>query len=628
MPEKKPVKKVEKKPEKDTAKEKKLPLHGSRIEDYALIGDCETAALVSRNGSIDWLCWPSFSSGACFTALLGTADHGFWKIAPEGKVRECRRQYAGQTLILESTFVTAGGEVRITDFMPPRSKCSSIVRIVEGIRGRVKMRMDLAIRFDYGRTIPWVTSIEGGVRAIAGPDMVVLRCGTRIKGEGMTTVSEFTVKPGHSESFILTYASSQDNQGHDSPMPEIFKAKDALADTTLFWQEWRGRNTYRGPYEEDVARSLMMLKAMTYRPSGGIVAAVTAGLPEKIGGARNWDYRYCWPRDTAFTLMTLLRAGYQEEAAAWRRWLLRTVAGAPDQMQTIYGINGERQLVEWEADWLPGYEGSRPVRIGNAAANQFQLDVFGEVASALEQMPLAEDGIRVSSTALQANIIDHLCRVWVEPDEGIWETRGGRKHFVHSKVMAWVALDRAIKNYERYDGGGDIKRWRKNRDMLHKQILEKGFNKKLNSFTQSYGSKELDASCLRIGLVGFLPMDDPRIVGTIEAIEKHLMRDGFVLRYNTHTSKDGLPPGEGVFLACSFWMVTCLWLIGRKEDATRLFEKLLALRNDVGLLSEEYDVPGKRMVGNFPQALSHLTMVYAALTIAGVWKPGPNTEDR
>jgi GH15 family glucan-1,4-alpha-glucosidase len=599
----------------------KAPLHAARIEDYALIGDCETGALVSKSGSIDWLCWPSFSSGACFAALLGTADHGYFKIAPEGKIRSCSRQYADGSLVLETTFVTSAGEVCLTDFMPPRGQNSDIVRRVRGVRGKVKMRLELAVRFDYGRATPWVTHTPDGLRAIAGPDMVVLRCKTKLQGEGMSSVSEFTIEAGQTEDFILSYASSMGPGGEDGPAPKEFAAEDALADTKRFWQEWAARNTYRGPHHTAVAQSLLALKAMTYKPSGGVVAAVTMALPEKLGGSRNWDYRYCWLRDTSFLLLALLRAGYDEEAMAWRRWLLRAIAGAPDQLQTIYGICGERQMTEWEAGWLPGYEHSQPVLVGNAAVGQFQLDVYGEVAAALARMPEAEDSIRVSSSDVQAQLIDHLCDIWNEPDEGIWETRGGRKHFTHSKVMAWVALDRAIKHYEHYDGGGDIKRWRKNRDLLHKEICKKGFDKKLNSFTQSYGSKTLDASCLRIGLVGFLPMDDPRILGTIAAIEKRLMPNGLVERYNTRKSPDGLPPGEGVFLACSFWMVTNLWLIGRHGDASALFEKLLALRNDVGLLSEEYDVDAKRMVGNFPQALSHIALVHAAFAMSGAWTP-------
>ena len=580
-----------------------------------MIGDCETAALVSRDGSIDWLCLPSFSSAACFAALLGTREHGFWGISPVGKVKAVRRQYETHTLVVETTFETKDGEVCLVDFMPPRGEHSHVVRMVRGVRGKVAMEMDLAIRFDYGRTIPWVTSEDHMLRAIAGSDMVVLQADAPLRGEGMTTHSEFTVRAGETVSFTLTSLSSMEK------VPTVQPAETALKETQDFWKEWSTRNQYRGPYAEAVERSLMTLKAMTYEPSGGIVAAVTTSLPEKIGGTRNWDYRYCWLRDTAFTLLVLMQAGYVDEAVEWRKWLLRAIAGAPDQVQTIYGICGERQLVEWEADWLPGYEGSLPVRIGNAAVNQFQLDVFGEVAAALNRLPEATEDIRVSATAVQAALIDHLCKVWQEPDQGIWETRDGAQHFTHSKVMAWVALDRAIQHHERYDGGGDVKRWRKNREMIHKEVCEKGFNKKLNSFVQSYGSKELDASCLRIGLVGFLPIDDPRIIGTVEAIEKRLMRDGFVARYDTRTTDDGLPAGEGAFLACSFWMVTCLWLIGRKADATAMFERLLALRNDVGLLSEEYDVVGKRMVGNFPQALSHIALVHSAFAMSGLWEP-------
>jgi len=602
-------------------KKKEKPLHGARIEDYAVIGDCETAALVSREGSIDWLCWPTFSSGACFAALLGTEDNGFWRIRPKGEIKESRRRYAAGTMIVETTFVTEDGEVCLTDFMPPRGKHSDVVRIVRGVKGKVKMRMDCALRFDYGLTIPWVTRHKQEVRAVAGPNMAVLRsecmhgATAEMHGEEMTTVSDFMLKEGHQVCFVLTYAGSIEE------VPERVPVEDALEDTRTYWCEWGDRATYKGDYKEAVQRSLMTLKAMTYRPTGGIVAAVTAGLPENLGGERNWDYRYCWLRDTSFTLLVLMRAGYTEEAIAWRLWLLRAIAGAPDQVQSLYGIGGERKLLEWTVGWLRGYEESRPVRVGNAASEQFQLDVFGEVAVALSHTPMGDDDLRVPATELEAALVDHLCRIWTEPDEGIWETRGGRQHFVHSKVMAWVALDRAVKNYERYDGSGDVKRWRKNRDMLHKEICAKGFNKKLNSFTQSYGSKTLDASCLRLGIVGFLPMDDPRIVGTVEAIQKLLMKDGLVQRYNTAKTSDGLKGGEGTFLACSFWMVTCLWLIGRKDEATQMYERLLGLRNDVGLLSEEYDPVAKRMLGNFPQALSHIALVHAAFAISGQWAP-------
>ncbi len=603
-------------------------MHGSRIEDYALIGDCRTGALVSLHGSIDWLCWPNFSSDACFAALLGSRDHGHWQVVPAGKLKSCRRRYLPHTMVLETTFETKDGEVLLTDFMPPRTETassdvhSSIVRIITGVRGKVRMQMDLAIRFDYGRTVPWVTKADHELRAVAGPDMVVLRAKSAdvkklpLEGEGLSTVSEFTVRAGDTVTFTLTHTSSIDQ------VPEEIDTKDALLITRGYWEEWARRNNYSGEYAEPVGRSLMTLKALTYQQTGGVVAALTTSLPEKIGGERNWDYRFCWLRDTAFTLLVLIRAGYTEEAIAWRKWLLRAVAGSPDQIQTIYGIDGERQLPEWTADWLPGYEDSRPVRIGNEAVNQFQLDVFGEVVAALSKTPEAADDLRISASALQTAIVNHLCNVWPQPDEGIWEVRGPRQHFTHSKVMAWVALDRAIKQYERYDSKSvDLKRWKKNRAMIHKEVCEKGFNKKLNSFTQSYGSKDLDASCLRIILVGFLPPDDPRILGTVNAIEKQLTKDGFVMRYDTKMSHDGLPSGEGAFLACSFWMVNNLWLIGRKDDARNLFRRLIALRNDVGLLSEEFDPVGKRMLGNFPQALSHIALVHAAFTLSGEWVP-------
>jgi GH15 family glucan-1,4-alpha-glucosidase len=602
---------------------KKAPLHGARIEDYALIGDCETAALVSREGSIDWLCLPTFSSGACFAALLGTEENGFWRIRPVGDLVEVRRRYQPGTMIVETTFVTKQGEVCLTDFMPPRGKHPDVVRIVHGIRGKVKMHMDLVLRFDYGVAVPWVTKHEEELHAVAGKDMAILRTRclsgkvAELVGEDLKTVSDFVLREGDRLCFTLTYGNSFED------VPEPISPDDALSDTHDYWCEWSDRSTYRGQYVEAVQRSLMTLKAMTYRPTGGIVAAVTAGLPERIGGERNWDYRYCWLRDTSFTLLVLMRAGYTEEAVAWRLWLLRAIAGSPGQIQSLYGIKGERRLPEWDVEWLAGYENSKPVRIGNAASQQFQLDVYGEVVVALGRVPVAEDELRTPATSVEAALIDHLCHVWDQPDEGIWETRGKAKHFVHSKVMAWVALDRALKQHERFDGKADVKRWKKNRDLLHKEICEKGFNKKLNSFTQSYGSKALDASCLRLALVGFLPLDDPRIIGTIEAIQKGLMRDGLVQRYDPGKSADGLTGSEGTFLACSFWMVTCLWLIGRTDEATLMFDRLLALRNDVGLLSEEYDPKNMRMLGNFPQALSHIALTHAAFTLSGQWKPDP-----
>jgi GH15 family glucan-1,4-alpha-glucosidase len=578
---------------------------------------------VSREGPIDWLCLPTFSSGACFAALLGTEENGFWRIRPVGDLVEVRRRYQPGTMIVETTFVTKQGEVCLTDFMPPRGKHPDVVRIVHGIRGKVKMHMDLVLRFDYGVAVPWMTKHEEELHAVAGKDMAILRTRclsgkvAELVGEDLKTVSDFVLREGDRLCFTLTYGNSFED------VPEPISPDDALSDTHDYWCEWSDRSTYRGQYVEAVQRSLMTLKAMTYRPTGGIVAAVTAGLPERIGGERNWDYRYCWLRDTSFTLLVLMRAGYTEEAVAWRLWLLRAIAGSPGQIQSLYGIKGERRLPEWDVEWLAGYENSKPVRIGNAASQQFQLDVYGEVVVALGRVPVAEDELRTPATSVEAALIDHLCHVWDQPDEGIWETRGKAKHFVHSKVMAWVALDRALKQHERFDGKADVKRWKKNRDLLHKEICEKGFNKKLNSFTQSYGSKALDASCLRLALVGFLPLDDPRIIGTIEAIQKGLMRDGLVQRYDPGKSADGLTGSEGTFLACSFWMVTCLWLIGRTDEATLMFDRLLALRNDVGLLSEEYDPKNMRMLGNFPQALSHIALTHAAFTLSGQWKPDP-----
>ncbi len=555
--------------------------------------------------------------------MLGTTDNGYWSLRPSGKVTAVRRRYRPGTMILETTFTTASGEVSLTDFMPPRGKHSDVIRIIRCTRGKVPIRMELAIRFDYGLTVPWVTSADGELRAVAGPNMVVLRTEctggrpAKLHGENLHTVSDFTLREGQQQSFVLTYAHSTDE------VPEPVPIEAAFNDTETFWRKWIARSKYDGLYKDAVERSLMTLKAMTYLPTGGIVAAVTAGLPEDIGGQRNWDYRYCWLRDTSFTLLVLMRAGFTDEAIGWRLWLLRAIAGNPDQLQTLYGLGGERKLVEWEATWLPGYENSKPVRIGNAASEQFQLDVYGEVAVALARTPTANEDIRVPATELQAHLIDHLCDIWHLPDEGIWEVRGGRRHFVYSKVMAWVALDRAIKHYEKHDGPGDVKRWRKNRDKLHAEICKKGFNKRLNSFTQSYGSTNLDASCLRLALVGFLPPDDPRIVGTVDAIQKHLMKDGLVQRYNTAKTTDGLSGSEGSFLACSFWLVVCLWLIDRKDESRQLFERLLSLTNDVGLLSEEYDAKSGRMLGNFPQALSHIALAHAAFTLSGHWNPEP-----
>jgi len=586
------------------------------IEDYALIGDCETAALVSRGGSIDWLCWPTFASPACFTALLGNDENGFWSIAPQASSRSSRC-YRDHTLVLETTFETDTGSVILTDFMPLRNRNSDIIRIVRGLRGRVDMHMELVLRFDYGRSIPWVTRMDdGALRAIAGPDMVVLRTRAALRGEDLKTVSDFTIADGESLTFTLTYAPSHDR------LPHPVNAEQALRQTLSFWQDWSSRAHLHGEYAGELERSLITLKALTYRHSGGIIAAPTTSLPECIGGERNWDYRYCWLRDATFTLLALMNAGYTEEAFAWRDWLLRAVAGSPDQVQIMYGIRGERHLMEWEVPWLCGYENSKPVRIGNAASEQLQLDCYGEVNDAmlhahLAGMPPSQDDVNLH-TALN----EHLEKIWDEPDQGIWEVRGGPQHFTYSKVMAWVAFDRAVKAAETFRGIIDVQRWRALRERIHADVCAKGYNSRVGAFTQAYGSDQLDASALLIPQVGFLPYEDPRVRGTIEAIEKRLMIDGLVLRYRTEQTDDGLPPREGVFIACSFWMVSALRMLGRTEDARKLFERLLALRNDVGLLAEEYDPRAKRQLGNFPQALSHIALINAAYEFNRAASPG------
>ena len=596
--------------------------HGKRIETYAMIGDCETAALVSDDGSVDWLCWPTFSSGACFASLLGAAEHGFWSVAPVDEVIATRRRYLPQTLVLETTYETRCGTAVALDFMPPKGRYSCLLRTVQCTRGHVAMRMDLVLRFDYGRTIPWVTKQGKTLHAIAGPDMVVLHSDVAVRGKDLTTTARFSLRAGQTRRFCLQYASSLGDVPGEPDYEASFQA------TMDFWLSWIGHSTYRGRYQPVIDRSLITLKALTFKPSGGIVAAPTTSLPEWIGTERNWDYRYCWLRDTAFTLLVLIHAGFEEEAVQWRKWLMRAVAGAPDQVQTVYGICGERELNEWTATWLPGYGNSKPVRIGNKAAGQFQLDVFGEVAAALLRTPLASKDIRVDASALEARFIDHLCRVWDQPDQGIWEVRGEPQHFVHSKVMAWYALDRAILHHKRFDGSGDVKRWAKNRDMLRQEILNKGFNSRLNSFTQAYGSSALDASCLRLLLIGFLPPDDPRMIGTVDAIQRELMKDGLVRRYNTTGGSDGLAGDEGAFLACSFWLASTLHMIGRREEAKEMFERLIALCNDVGLLSEEYDPVAGRMLGNFPQALSHIALIQTAFVLGDLWRPFTPLEAR
>ncbi len=581
----------------------------SKIEDYALIGDCETAALVSREGSIDWLCWPDFSSGACFAALLGSQKHGYWRICPASAGWKSSRKYRDHTLILETTFETAHGTVRLIDFMPIRERNSDVVRVVEGIRGKMSLSMALSLRFDYGRTVPWVTAIHGGIRAVAGPSVTILHASVPVHGENLHTVAKFTVGKGDRVWFTLTYGESF------KPDPRPIDPEQALKDTEEFWKRWASHLKYEGRYTDAVERSLITLKAMTFRPTGGQVAAITTSLPEAIGGARNWDYRYCWLRDTTFTLLAMTTAGYFEEATSWQDWLIRAVAGSPDQVQIMYGLKGERQLAEWEADWLPGYENSRPVRVGNAAASQVQLDIYGELLDTFFHALHGMGRHTSNNFRVLMLLLKHLETTWQLPDEGIWETRGGPQQFTYSKVMAWVAFDRAILIAKKLGSDAPIAKWQKLRDTIHDQICRKAFNKEKNSFVQSYGSRQLDASLLLMPIVGFLPAADPRMRGTIEAIERDLMPGGFVLRYDTSKVRDGLPPGEGVFLACSFWMVSCLKAIGRIGDARRLFDRLLALRNDVGLLSEEYDVGRKRLVGNFPQAFSHISLVNAAFDL-------------
>ena len=578
------------------------------IEDYALIGDCATAALVSRAGSIDWLCWPRFDSPACLAALLGTPENGAWRIAPADPAARVRRQYVDGSIVLETVFATGDGEVALIDFMPVGHPGSSVVRLVEGRRGAVDMRMALALRFDYGAGVPWVTRLPdgGGIMAIAGPDMAVLRTPVPLEGEDMTTVARFTVHAGQTVPFVLSHG-----PGHLKP-PRALDARACLAETTRFWTRWARRGTYRGQYQDAVGRSLMTLKALTYHPTGGIVAAATTSLPEQLGGTRNWDYRFCWLRDATLTLLAFMHGGYFEEAKAWREWLHRSIAGSPEQLQIMYGIAGERHLREWEVDWLAGYQGAKPVRIGNAAHDQLQLDVYGEVMDALHHARAGGLAAAPDSWDMQRGLLDHLEQIWLEPDEGIWETRGGRRKFTFSRVMAWVAFDRSIRSAESFGLPAPLDRWRALRQRMHETICREGFDTSRNSFTQSFGDPALDASLLQIPLLGFLPADDPRVRGTVGAIERELLVDGFVRRYDTRESSDGLPPGEGAFLACSFWLADNYALQGRTHEARALFERLLDLRNDVGLLAEEYDPHARRQVGNFPQAFSHVALVQTA----------------
>jgi GH15 family glucan-1,4-alpha-glucosidase len=589
---------------------------GARIEDYGLIGDCETAALVSKDGSIDWLCWPRFDSGACFAALLGNSKNGHWRIAPAQAKSRITRRYRPATLILETTFTTADGEVTVIDFMPLREQASHLVRLVVGTRGTVAIRTELVIRFDYGQSVPWVKRTENGdLLAISGPDMVVLRTPVEMRGEQLTSVGEFTVSAGETIPFVLMYVQSH------LPAPDPVDAEDALRQTQNFWEEWTSVHKSTGPYAPFVLRSLITLKALTYLPTGGIVAAPTTSLPEQLGGPRNWDYRFCWLRDATLTLLALMNSGYYDEARAWRDWLLRAAAGSPSQIQIMYGLAGDKRLAEWEVPWLAGYEGSKPVRIGNAAADQLQLDVFGEVLDAMHQARVGGLQPLADAWDFQRVLMSHLEEIWPLEDEGIWEVRGGRRHFTYSKMMAWVAFDRTIRSAEAFGLEGPIDHWRKLRARIHAEVCDKAFNPKIGAFMQSYGSEHLDASALLIPVVGFLPPSDPRVAGTVEAIERKLMTNGFVLRYDTDVTQDGLPPGEGAFLACSFWLADAYILLGRRDDARKLFERLLTLCNDLGLLSEEYDPAGKRLLGNFPQAFSHIALVITAHNLDRAEKP-------
>jgi GH15 family glucan-1,4-alpha-glucosidase len=596
------------------------------LEDYALIGDTHTAALVGRDGSIDWLCLPRFDSGACFAALLGDESNGYWRIAPAeagrqsgGKAtggrgpataRTPRRRYRDDTLVLETTFEAGGGEVHLVDFMPIREQTPHLVRIVEGVRGRVEMDMDLVLRFDYGETVPWVRRLGRRLWAAAGPNSVVLDTPVRLEGRDLSTRARFTVSEGDLVPFVLTWHPSE------ATPPEAPDPFAVLEETESWWRDWASRCTYRGEYREAVVRSLITLKALTYAPTGGIVAAPTTSLPESIGGVRNWDYRYCWVRDATFTLYALIHGGYREEAARWRDWLLRAVAGDPAQLQILYGLSGERQIPEIELSWLSGYEGSRPVRVGNAAVDQLQLDVFGELMDALHVA--RRSGLEPEPAAwnLQRHLVRHLEDTWRKPDESIWEVRGGPRAFTYSKVMAWVAFDRSIKGIEALGFDGPLDRWKRVRRQIHDDVCRNGFDAELGSFVQYYGSKRLDASLLLIPLVGFLPPDDPRVVGTVDAIARDLRSDGFVLRYLADEGgADGLPAGEGAFLPCTFWLADAYAQIGRMREARSTFEGLLSIRNDVGLLAEEYDATAGRMVGNFPQAFSHVALVNSATNL-------------
>ena len=592
----------------------------SRIEDYAIIGDLQTCALVSRDGSIDWLCVPRFDSPACFAALLGTDDNGRWKIAPTVEVREVRRRYRGDSLILETDFVCSTGIVRVIDYMPLRTSVIDVVRIVEGIEGTVPMRMELEIRFDYGSIVPWVRAMDGGIRAIAGPDTLYCRSTVPLHGREFTTLAEFEVAAGDRVSFDLTWTETL------GPDPHLHDPVATLEETASYWREFASRCAYNGRWRDAVMRSLITLKALTYEPTGGIVAAGTTSLPEQIGGVRNWDYRFCWLRDATYSLYALMVGGYTEEAIAWREWLVRAVAGRPEELQIMYGLRGERHLTEVELDWLPGYEGSRPVRIGNAAHRQRQLDVYGELMDVLHLtrrlgLPASDDAWRV-----QSQVMKFLEQAWKEPDEGIWEVRGPRRHFTHSKVMAWVAFDRAVSAVENFGERGPAEHWRKVRDAIHADVMKNGFNRDVGAFVQHYGSASADASLLMLPTLGFIAADDPRMVGTVDLIRRELESGGFIRRYVPDPTVDGLPGGEGVFLLCTFWLADVLALQGKYDEAEEIFERLLSLRNDVGLLAEQYDPAARRHLGNFPQAFSHVGLINTARNLHE--RGGGPAEDR
>ncbi len=587
----------------------------ANIETYALIGNCHTAALVGSDGSIDWLCLPNFGSGACFAALLGTPDHGRWLLAPAGPFTVARR-YRPDTMILETDFTTSTGTVRVVDFMPRPGGTPQVtvdvVRIVRPVRGTVTLRMDVAFRFDYGHVKPWVQKYDGGVRAIAGPDAVVLRTQVGLRGEGFRTVADFTVGEGDGDTpFVLTYFAS-----HLPPPPDPDPAR-MERETAAFWSDWSGKYPADHPYREAVMRSLLALKAMTFEPTGGIVAAPTTSLPEELGGVRNWDYRFCWIRDATLTLYALLSAGYEAESDAWRAWLLRAAAGSPEDLQIMYGIHGERRLSEFELPWLPGYGDSKPVRVGNGAHDQFQLDVYGELLGALHVA--RHGGLHTDDDGwhLQLAVMRFVAANWDQPDSGIWEVRGPRRHFTHSKVMAWMAVDRSIKDAERFGLEAPVAEWKTLRDTIHADVCQHGFDAGRNSFVQYYGGTGLDAALLTIATTGFLPATDPRFRGTVAAIERELVTDGtYVLRYRSEHDVDGLPPGEAAFLPCAFWLADAYAQVGRRADALALFDRLLALRNDVGLIAEEYDPKLKRLMGNFPQAFTHVALIATANLLA------------